>query len=74
MAIVERSKKAEISFRRHTCISTEHRYIRLVACIDPQKHSICGSNFKAGKFVVCNGELYFKKKRKGKVRNTADIF
>ena len=41
---------------------TEHRYPS--GCVDLQKRSI---RKKAGKFVVRDGELFFKKKRKGKV-------
>ena len=41
---------------------TEHRYPQ--DCTYAQKRSI---RKKAGKFVVRDGELFFKKKRKGKV-------
>ena len=40
---------------------TEHRYPQ--DCSYARKRSI---RKKAGKFVVCDGELFFKKKRKGK--------
>ena len=41
---------------------TEHRYPS--GCVDSRKRSI---RKKAGKFVVRDGELFFKKKGKGKV-------
>ena len=41
---------------------TEHRYSP--GCISPWKQSI---QKKPGKFVVHEGEMFFKKKRKGKV-------
>ena len=48
---------------------TEHRYPP--GCISSWKRSI---RKKAGKFVVREGEMFFKKKRKGKVRSSADCF
>ena len=48
---------------------TEHRYPP--GCISSRKRSI---RKKAGKFVVREGEMFFKKKRKGKVRSSADCF
>jgi len=48
---------------------TEHRY--QPGCISSRKRSI---RKKAGKFVVREGEMFFKKKRKGKVRSSADYF
>ena len=41
---------------------TERRYP--IGCVDSRKRSI---RKKAGKFVVRDGVLFFKKKRKGKV-------